>query len=221
MNLLGTWLFRGHGGHSHSLSHSHSHSHSDDHSHSHGHSHGGSGGDVNMRAVFVHFVVDCISSVCVLVTGLLLMHGTGTWTLYVDPICSLVIVVILFITTIPILRECAQYVLMVAPDHVNTEQLLKRIQSHHGVISAHDMHVWNLNPSQTMASCHVVLAASDQHAARRTERQVRQMFLSAGIQSVVLQTEHIDHEHGQGHEHSRCDAAGGTIAPDIEVEPHN
>jgi len=55
-----------------------------------------------MRAIFLHFLGDCLSSICVLITGVLIEKGTGTWVLYVDPISSLFIVAILLATTIPL-----------------------------------------------------------------------------------------------------------------------
>ena len=58
--------------------------------------------DVNMRAIFIHFLGDCISSFCVLLTGLLIEKGTGRWVLYVDPASSLVIVIVIVVTTIPL-----------------------------------------------------------------------------------------------------------------------
>jgi len=83
-------------------SHGHSHSHqggahghgNESHGHGHGHeshghtSHTSKKRDVNVHAVFLHYLGDMISSVLVLAAGLLIYFFSPretSWVLYVDP----------------------------------------------------------------------------------------------------------------------------------------
>lgn len=59
--------------------------------------------DVNIWAVFLHFLGDTLSSFFVLIEGLLIYFFPGQkWTQYIDPVCSLFIVVILVWTSVPV-----------------------------------------------------------------------------------------------------------------------
>jgi len=58
---------------------------------------------MNVHAVFLHYLGDALSSVLVLIAGFLLKWFDGqTWTLYIDPVSSLVIVVLIMWTTLPL-----------------------------------------------------------------------------------------------------------------------
>jgi zinc transporter 1 len=63
--------------------------------HSHSHKEGGHNHkdkkkkakkDMNVHAVFLHFLGDAISSVMVLIAGALIHFFHGTWILYIDPV---------------------------------------------------------------------------------------------------------------------------------------
>lgn len=89
-----------HGGHGHSHGDSHGHSHdekqellehsSDDHGHGHGHGHGEKKKkkrDMNVQAVFIHYLGDMVSSFFVLIAGILLYCFDGDeWVEYIDPV---------------------------------------------------------------------------------------------------------------------------------------
>jgi Co/Zn/Cd efflux system component len=58
---------------------------------------------MNVHAVFLHYLGDMISSALVLVAGILLFFfGHELWTGYLDAITSLVIVVLILVTTVPL-----------------------------------------------------------------------------------------------------------------------
>lgn len=69
--------------------HSHGHDHDD---HDHGHHH--HGGELNVKAVCLHYLGDMVSSLVVLVTGfVILLFDDGTLVLsLIDPVCRFVYV---------------------------------------------------------------------------------------------------------------------------------
>jgi hypothetical protein len=46
--------------------------------------------DSNMQAVFLHYLGDALSSIFVLISGLLLRFSSGRWLIYIDPVARLV-----------------------------------------------------------------------------------------------------------------------------------
>ncbi|KAG0642703.1 cation efflux family-domain-containing protein [Tuber brumale] len=140
INLVGIMAFdhahHGHG-HSHSHSHGHSHAHEDSHDHSHGHdnhhhSHDGeppasahndhvhTHNSENMHGIFLHILADTLGSVSVVIsTGLI--HYSG-WTGF-DPLASVFIAVLIFVSAIPLVKSSASNLLLTVPG--NSEYTLR------------------------------------------------------------------------------------------------
>ena len=97
-----------HSGHDHSHDTEHNaHSHgSDEHSHGHGH-------NENVYGFFLHILADALGSVGVIISSLLI-HYKG---LYVaDPICSVIISVLIFVSVIPLITSSGSTLLLKNPD---------------------------------------------------------------------------------------------------------
>jgi zinc transporter 5/7 len=128
VNLFGIFAFRhAHthgagmcGGHEHSHSHSHSHGgHNHGHNHGHGHSHGSNcqnhlsdAENDNMRAVFLHVLADTLGSVGVIISSFLIQQFG--WYI-ADPLCSLCIAIMIFLSVIPLLKHSSSLLLLKTP----------------------------------------------------------------------------------------------------------
>lgn len=183
------------GKHHHDHAHEHSHDHHHDHGHSHGHDHGHSHGghshshDMNMWAVFVHYLGDAISSVFVLATGLLIhFFPKHKWTLYLDPGSSLMIVGIMLYTTIPLVRQCALILLQRVPPHVNLPKLRKKLAQIDHVVGIHDLHVWCLVDGMTISTVHVTIDNPENFNS--VCATIRKIFHRVGIHSSTIQPEY-------------------------------
>lgn len=133
VNLVGIFLFNGHGHHGHSHSHSsadiltkesdsndhqHSHQHSHDHSHSHvqetktHHDHNHEEMDDNMHGIFLHILADTLGSVGVIISTLLIKFFDIQ---ILDPITSLLIGLLIFTSSIPLIRSSIKNLLLSLP----------------------------------------------------------------------------------------------------------
>jgi zinc transporter 5/7 len=101
--------------HNHTHSHSHSHSHSGggscDSSHNHSHSNSEPDND-NMRGVFLHVMADTLGSVGVIISSFL-MQQFG-WYI-ADPLCSMSIAVMIFLSVIPLIKHSSSLLLLRTP----------------------------------------------------------------------------------------------------------
>lgn len=144
VNLFGIFAFSHahHHNHSHGSSPSHTHSHSHAHKHSHHtHSHGdggekcsshegGDGGEAiiendNMRAVFLHVLADTLGSVGVIISSILIQQFG--WYL-ADPICSICISAMIFISVIPLLKHSSRLLLLRMPRDEKGHQFKNLLQ---------------------------------------------------------------------------------------------
>lgn len=120
----------------HGSGHSHSHG---AHGHSHGDSHGAN--SVNVRAAMVHVVGDLVQSIGVLIAGLVVRFypGTKSTAVLADPICTLIFILIVMVTTVRIVIDLVG-ILMGAIDPKITENVEAVLLLY--AASIHSLHIW-------------------------------------------------------------------------------
>lgn len=189
INILGLWIFShgagGGGGHGHSHG-GHGHSHGG----GHGHSHGGSGGNLNIRGVFLHVLGDALGSVAVIISGIIMRYTEWAHRELSDPLSSLIIVLIICVGTMPIVRQAVSILLQRVPEHVNIGQLKADVLRIEGVLSIHDLHVWGLTETTTVASLHVLL---DRRTSswRAVVDSIKMLLHKKGIHASTVQPEFV------------------------------
>ncbi|VDP12501.1 unnamed protein product [Soboliphyme baturini] len=144
-------------GHSHNGGSSHLPSHTHSHTHSHGHSHSG---NANMKGVFLHVMADTLGSVAVIISSVLIQKFG--W-LIADPICSLLLSLLIAASVIPLLRDSAAMLLLHAPEEIGPE-VDKALQSVGGVLKlksengvSHQAHSFDWRMLYTFFSCITLL----------------------------------------------------------------
>ncbi|XP_016142083.1 zinc transporter 5 [Sinocyclocheilus grahami] len=176
----------GSGEHSHG-GHGHSHGgHS--HSHGHGHSHGSAGGgmNANMRGVYLHVLADTLGSVGVIISTILIRQFG--W-LIADPICSLFIATLIFLSVIPLLKDaCEVLLLRTPPQHEKDLNFaLEKIQKIEGVLSYRDPHFWRHSASAIAGTIHLQLMSDV--VEQRVIQQVSAVLKDAGVNNLTIQLE--------------------------------
>lgn len=87
----------------------------------------GRGRDVNMRAAFVHLMADAAVGVGVAIAGVLVMWTGKVW---IDPIASLVVTVVILLGTVRLLRETFNLALAGVPAHIDLEKVQAYLAAH-------------------------------------------------------------------------------------------
>jgi len=195
VNTIGTIVFCLTGtGHSHSHGHSHSggsggHDHDHGHSHTsneksshHGHSHSLTN-NANMKGVFLHVLADTLGSVGVIISSLLIQYFG--WNIS-DPICSLFISIMIFLSVLPLLKDSAMTLLLQTPSNIQYD-ILDRILKLDQVQSYSDEHFWNLSSSTIVGTIHIQIANDGDE--QRVTAQVQTILKEAQLQNVAIQVE--------------------------------
>lgn len=181
----------GHGGHNHGGHNHGGHNHGGhNHSHtSHGHSHGGGGGggmNANMRGVFLHVLADTLGSVGVIISTILIRQFG--W-LIADPICSLFIATLIFLSVLPLIKDASEVLLLRVP-HENEKDLniaLEKIEKIEGVVSYRDAHFWRHSASVVGGTIH--LQVMPNVVEQRIVQQVTAVLKDAGVNNLSVQVE--------------------------------
>uniref|UniRef100_A0A8C6X5J8 Zinc transporter n=1 Tax=Naja naja TaxID=35670 RepID=A0A8C6X5J8_NAJNA len=176
--------------HSHSHhGHSHGHSHNDHgHTHNHGHGHGSLGGSMNtnMRGVFLHVLADTLGSVGVIISTILIQQFG--W-LIADPLCSLFIATLIFLSVIPLIKDACQVLLLrLPPEHEkDLHMALEKIQNIDGVISYRDPHFWCHSANVVAGTIHVQVMSEVME--QRIIQQVSAVLKDSGVNNLTIQVE--------------------------------
>ncbi|KAF9015278.1 cation efflux protein [Cyathus striatus] len=149
------------------------------------HSHSGS---MNMRALVLHVVGDALGNVGVIATGLVIWLSSWSFKYYFDPVISLVITVIIFSSALPLVRSASFILLQGVPSTVSLDEVKEAILAVDGVLSLHELHVWQLSESKIVASVHVM--ASRNHDFMPVAAEIRKVLHYLGIHSSTIQPEY-------------------------------
>lgn len=148
------------------------------------------GDNLNLRGAFLHLVGDAISSVGVVISGIIIAL-TGWWI--VDPLVSIGIGLIIVIGAIRLIDESVDVLLEGTPRHIDLNEVIASIRSVAGVCSVHDIHIWCVTPQLCMMSGHVLLDGEAAVPAPDVLAQISHLLQhDYGILHTTIQ---IEHEH--------------------------
>ena len=100
---------------------------------------------LNIQAVFLHILQHIFVILVVIASALVIMYAEGVWTAYVDPVLSLVVVIFILKTSVPLLKECLLIFMQTVPANLQLERLRKKLLSYvPEVIGIHELHIWQL-----------------------------------------------------------------------------
>ncbi|XP_060066759.1 proton-coupled zinc antiporter SLC30A1-like [Ylistrum balloti] len=150
---------------------------------------GPSSAQLNMRGVFLHVLGDALGSVVVVVSGLVIWFVEAEWKYYVDPAMSVVMVIIILFTTIPLLKESGYILLQAVPDHIQLEEIEKKIRKIDGVTEMHEFHVWQLSGNKLIASVHISMHTDNVEEFEVMAQKVKTLLHTVGIHSCTIQPE--------------------------------
>ena len=111
---------------------------------------------ISAQGVFLHVMADALGSVVVLISAAVIKYSKWEYADYIDPLLSLLIVVIISVTTWPLLRDSTLVLLNTIPPHIDLAMLqADLVATVPGVSSIHELHVWRLVGARVVASCHL------------------------------------------------------------------
>lgn len=197
-------------GHSHSHEHPHAHDETEEHDHDHDEEEGGHGGhshegSMNMRGVFLHVLGDALGNVGVIGAGLIIWLSDYSWKYYSDPAISLIITCIIFSSALPLVKSASFILLQGVPNNIPLESVRSAIGGIPGVLNVHELHVWSLSESKTVASVHIMVHNKDEFV--EVSKKIRKVMHRFGIHSSTIQPEIV----GQS----------STTAPQAALDPES
>jgi len=107
---------------------------------------------------------------------------------YIDPIGSMIYIVALVWTCVPLVRDSCLILLQTIPGTVDVSLLKKFIlQKFPGILSLHEVHVWSLTPRVMVLTAHITYQNTEVY--REIHAQVEGFFSSQGFSQITIQPE--------------------------------
>ena len=129
--------------------------------------------NLNMRSAYIHILSDGLSSVGVIIGGWLIYKYE--WFI-VDTILTVGIGAYILFHSYHMLRETIDILMQSKPDNLDISDLQTAMQGIDEVCGVHHMHVWQLDESQIMLECHVVIKEEDLSRMEEVKSKLKKLL---------------------------------------------
>lgn len=151
--------------------------------------------DLNLKGAYLHLMVDALVSVGVVVAGIVMSYTGWLW---IDPLISLVIMIIILSSTWNLLRDSLSLSLDAVPTNISIETIREMALRLSGVKDIHHIHVWAMSTAENALTAHLVISDSISHEeASYLKTEFKHELEHLGIQHATLETE-VEEDRGEG-----------------------
>ncbi|MHB1146005.1 MAG: cation diffusion facilitator family transporter [Lutibacter sp.] len=108
--------------------------------------------NMNMKSAYLHLLSDMLTSVAVLIGGLLMKYYQIYW---IDALLTLLISFYLIYMSWTILIDSLKILMLFAPSHIKIKEVVEEVQKVTGVKNIHHIHIWQLNDVECHFEAHL------------------------------------------------------------------
>lgn len=108
--------------------------------------------NINMKTAYLHLLTDMLTSVAVLIGGLLMKYYQIYW---IDAFLTLLISIYLIYISWDILITSLKILMLFAPEHIKIEDVESEIIKIEEVRNIHHVHIWQLNDHDCHFEAHI------------------------------------------------------------------
>ena len=147
--------------------------------------------DMNIRGAYLHMMADAAVSFGVVLAAITIKFTGWLW---LDPVMSLVVAVIIGIGTWGLLRESLSLALDAVPANIHPAKVEAYLAGLPGIEAVHDLHIWAMSTTEIALTVHLVKpdAVIDDLLLVQINNELRELF---GIQHTTVQFERGDTSH--------------------------
>jgi len=112
-------------------------------------------GNMNMTAAYLHLLTDVMTSVAVVLGGVLMYYLGWYW---IDPLISMAIALYLMRASWGLVRESSAILMQFAPHEIDLPAVLDAIEAEEMIANVHHVHVWKLDDNRIHLEAHLDFA---------------------------------------------------------------
>lgn len=144
--------------------------------------------NLNIKAAYLHLIGDSLSSVAVIIGGVLIIFYEIYW---IDPLITALISLYILKETWEVLAETYRILMQAGPSTLQLQPIADRVVAIEGIKSIHHIHIWQLTDQELHFEAHIEM----ENDLLLTEAQKKSDVIRAllvqefGFAHVTLQTE--------------------------------
>lgn len=156
-------------------------------------------GNLNIRSVYLHILSDGLSSVGVLIAGIVIMY----FHVYIlDTILTIGIAIYILAESYSMLRETIDILMEGTPEDVDIAKIVSTINTLDGVRDIHHIHVWKIDENQTCLEAHIRIDKRDLQEMESIKRDVKNHLIQGF--DIVHSTLEFEFESCEDHVDPHC-----------------
>lgn len=128
---------------------------------------------LNIKAAFLHNVSDALSSVGVMIAGVLIIYYDWYW---VDPLLTLLIAGYVLYQGFSLMPKTIHILMEGAPARINLDDLVTMMESLDQVESVHHVHVWQLDEHRNALEAHVVVSKQNLRDIESIKQKIKSVL---------------------------------------------
>lgn len=142
--------------------------------------------DLNIKSAWLHVLGDTLSSLGVIISGIVI-YSTG-W-LYADPVAGVMIGVIIITGGVRVVREALAIFLDMVPRGYNVEAIAMKLSEMPGVLGIHDVHIRSVAHGRIHFSAHIWVQDQRLSEVEGLRKRMEEGLREMGISHTMLQFE--------------------------------
>ncbi len=110
--------------------------------------------NLNMRSAFLHMLTDALTSLGVVILGIVWLFRPWYW---LDPVVSWIIVAMILYSGWGILKDSFTIFMNATPPGIDLRTIKKEVEAIGGIREMHHLHVWQLSPESVALAAHIIV----------------------------------------------------------------
>ncbi|MCU4177138.1 cation diffusion facilitator family transporter [Carboxylicivirga sp. N1Y90] len=108
--------------------------------------------NMNMKSAYLHLFSDMLSSLAVMIGGIVMYYWHVAW---VDVVLSIIIALYLIYSSWSLLVKTIKVLMQFTPAGIDVEELANHFKTLEGIKNIHHIHVWQLNDEEIHLEAHI------------------------------------------------------------------
>ena len=151
--------------------------------------------NLNMKAAFLHNLSDALSSIAVIIAGILIFLYKIYW---VDTVLTFLVAGLILFQAIKLLPRTIHLLMEGSPDYIVSDDIKNSIKKISGIQDTHHIHVWHLDENRIAMEAHVVVTANKLSEVEDIKDKIK--LLLKNNFNIVHSTLEFEH-----HKDSKCE----------------
>lgn len=143
--------------------------------------------DLNIKSAYLHMMADALVSAGIMVGGFIIYYTQLYW---IDPVLSIIIVIVILIGTWGLLKESLKLSLDGVPKNIDIQEIKNRAEKIAGIKNLHHIHVWAMSTTENALTAHLVVDKSiEPDEITAIKNDLKHKLQHMNIQHITLETE--------------------------------